>query len=154
LKLEDILEKSSVLADLCARTKRDVLLELIRPLADQNLIPNRDEALRVILDRENLGSTGIGDGVAIPHGKLKTIDSILCVFGRSKAGIDFESVDEKPVHIFFLLLAPEGSASLHLKVLSRISKILRDSSFRKKLLTLPDEYAIYETVIAEDRKIL
>jgi PTS system nitrogen regulatory IIA component len=109
--------------------------------------------VKIIMEREALGSTGIGDGVAIPHGKMAGSGNVLCVFGRSKKGVDFDAVDGQPVHIFFLVLAPEDSASLHLKVLSRISKILRDPSFRKKLLKLPDAHSLYESIVEEDEKL-
>ena len=106
----------------------------------------------VILEREKLGSTGIGEGVAIPHGKMKGIDHILCAFGRSKKGIDFDAVDGKPVHIFFLLLAPEDSAGLHIQMLSRISRILRDPSFRKQLTEQGDDRDLYANIVEEDKK--
>ncbi|HQO65059.1 MAG TPA: PTS sugar transporter subunit IIA, partial [Syntrophorhabdus sp.] len=122
-------------------------------LKKANLIKNEQEVVNVIFEREKLGSTGIGDGVAIPHGKLKGIRRIICVFGRSLHGVDFDSIDQKPAHIFFLLLAPENSASLHLKMLSRISKLLRDPSFRKRLMELADAHDIYRSVVEEDRRI-
>ncbi len=117
----------------------------------RGLIQEAEREVKWGLDRGKFGSTGIGDGVAIPHGKLKGMENILCAFGRSKEGLDFDAVDGKPVHIFFLLLAPEDSASLHLKMLSRISKVLRDPSFRKNLVEL-DDAALYAKVIEEDRK--
>jgi len=153
VRLEEILKESCVISDTQAKTKRDILFELVGALNKNALLDNVQEAVDVILERERLGSTGIGDGVAIPHGKMKNINGILCVFGRSKEGVDFDAVDSKLVHIFFLLLAPEGSASLHLKVLSRISKILRDRSFRKKLMELPDAHALYASLVEEDSKL-
>ena len=110
------------------------------------------ETVGVILEREKLGSTGIGDGVAIPHGKMKGLSRILCAFGRSKKGIDFDAVDGKPVHIFFLLLAPEDSAGLHIQMLSRISRILRDPSFRKRLIEEGDDKELFANIVEEDKK--
>ena len=90
--------------------------------------------LRVLLEREKLGSTGIGDGIAIPHGKLAGLDEILVAFGRSREGIAFEAMDGKPVHLFFFLMAPENSAGRHLKALAKISRMLKDAAFRENLL--------------------
>jgi nitrogen PTS system EIIA component len=153
VRIEDILRESCVMADLEATTKQDVLVELVSALKKANLIQSPEGVVRVILDREKLGSTGIGDGVAIPHGKMKDLDQVLCVFGRSQKGVAFEALDGKPVQILFLLIAPEGSASVHLKILSRISRILRDQAFRKKLLELDSAKAMYACVLEEDRKI-
>lgn len=153
MSIEDVLKESCVIADIKGTTKKDVLFELVYVLKKAMLIENVEKAVNVILEREKLGSTGIGDGVAIPHGKTKSIHNILCAFGRSQEGIDFNAVDRKPVHIFFLLLAPEDSASLHLKMLSRISKILRDLSFRKKLMELTDAHEIYTSIIEEDKRL-
>jgi PTS system nitrogen regulatory IIA component len=152
LKLRDILRESSVIADIKGKLKKEILFELVEPLRKSNLINDTDTAVKIIMEREKLGSTGIGDGVAIPHGKMKNIDAVLCTVGLSRQGVDFDAVDSRPVHIFFLVLAPEDSASLHLKVLSRISKILRDQSFRKKMLKLTDAHDIYINVIEADDK--
>jgi nitrogen PTS system EIIA component len=152
MRVEEVLKESCVIADIRETTKQGALAELVGALKQAGLIEDAGAVLRVILDREKLGSTGIGDGIAIPHGKLKGLETILCAFGRSERGVDFDSVDGKPVHIFFLLLAPEESASLHLKMLSRISKILRDPLFRKRLVGLTDTHAIYENILDEDRK--
>jgi PTS system nitrogen regulatory IIA component len=153
MRIEEILKESCVVADIKGKTKGETLFELVDVLKKANLIHNIEKAVNVILEREKLGSTGIGDGVAIPHGKMKGIHNIVCAFGRSKDGVDFDAVDRKPVHIFFLLLAPEDSASLHLKMLSRISKILRDPSFRKRLIDLTDAHNIYTNVVEEDRRL-
>ncbi|OPX97521.1 MAG: PTS system fructose-specific EIIABC component [Syntrophorhabdus sp. PtaU1.Bin002] len=153
MRIEEALQESCVIDDLKGKTKGDVLVELVGTLKNTGLIENEREVVNVILEREKLGSTGIGDGVAIPHGKLKGLRKIICVFGRSIDGIDFDAIDSKPVRIFFLLLAPENSASLHLKMLSRISKLLRDPSFRKRLLEPGDAHDIYRSVVEEDRKI-
>lgn len=153
MRLADILKESSVVSDIKGRTKKDILTELAGQLKVAGLIKDVEPVVKVIMEREALGSTGIGDGVAIPHGKMKGSGNILCVFGRSREGVDFDAADGEPVHIFFLVLAPEDSASAHLKVLSRISRILRDPSLRKKLLKLPDAHAIYETIVEEDEKL-
>ena len=92
----------------------------------------------VLAERERLGSTAIGDGIAIPHGKLPKVTKILGTFGRHVQGVDFESLDGNPTHLFFMLVAPEDSTSLHLKALARVSRLLRDGNFREKLLSAPD----------------
>jgi PTS system nitrogen regulatory IIA component len=153
MTIEEVLAERCVIAQVQGVTKKDVLIELVSALTRANLIKNEKEVVNIILEREKLGSTGIGEGVAIPHGKLKGLKNIICVFGRSIKGVEFDAVDQKPVHIFFLLLAPENSASLHLKMLSRISKLLRDPSFRKRLMELGDSHDIYRSIVEEDRKI-
>jgi len=152
MRMEDILKDSCVIAALNGKTKDEVLLELVDTLKKVHLVEDTEKAVSVILEREKLGSTGIGDGVAIPHGKMKGLHSMLCAFGKSKEGLDFDAVDSKPVHLFFLLLAPEDSASLHLKTLSRISKLLRDPSFRKRLTELSSSREMYNAIIEEDGK--
>jgi len=153
VKLADILRESSVIADIKGVTKKEILFEMVETLKNAKLIDDVDSVVDIIMEREKLGSTGIGDGVAIPHGKMKKLSTILCVAGRSKEGVNFDAVDRQPVHIFFLVLAPEDSASMHLKVLSRISKVLRDQSFRKKILKLADAHEIYTNIIEADDKL-
>jgi nitrogen PTS system EIIA component len=152
MRMEDILKESCVIADLKGKTKNEVLFELVDTLKNAHLLEDTEKAVTVILEREKLGSTGIGDGVAIPHGKMKGLLGMLCAFGKSREGLDFDAVDSKPVHILFLLLAPEDSASLHLKTLSRISKLLRDPTFRKRLAELSSSRDIYNAIIEEDGK--
>jgi nitrogen PTS system EIIA component len=152
MNIADALRESCVIVDLKGETKEEVLNELVSAMKEMGLIEDVKEALRVILDRERLGSTGIGDGVAIPHGKMKNLQNVLCGFGRSKKGIAFEAVDGQPVHIFFLLLAPEENTGLHLKMLSRISRIVRDSSFRKKLMEEMTAPELYKDIVEEDKK--
>jgi nitrogen PTS system EIIA component len=152
MNIGDALREACVVADLTGETKEVVLSELVSALKQEGLIQDAGEAVRVILEREKLGSTGIGEGVAIPHGKMKGLDTILCAFGRSRKGVQFGAVDHQPVHIFFLLLAPEETTGLHLKMLSRISRILRDASFRKKLMESMDADQLYKDIVEEDKK--
>jgi nitrogen PTS system EIIA component len=153
VRIEDILQEPCVLDDLKAGTKQEVLMELVEALQRQRLVGDAKAVVGVILDREKLGSTGIGEGVAIPHGKLKRMKDVVTAFGRSREGVEFDAVDGKKVHILFLLLAPEGAAGLHLKMLSRISRVLRDASFRNRLMDLPSAPLIYSALIDEDRKL-
>ena len=152
MNISDALRETCVIVDLKGGTKEEVLTELVAALKEMGLIESAEEAVKVILDREKLGSTGIGDGVAIPHGKMKKLQNVLCAFGKSAKGIDFGAIDGQPVHIFFLLLAPEESTGLHLKMLSRISRIVRDASFRKKLMEGKDVGQVYRDIVEEDRK--
>jgi PTS system nitrogen regulatory IIA component len=106
--------------------------------------------MKVLLERERLGSTGIGDGIAIPHGKLRDINDLVLSFGRSAEGIDFESMDGKPVHLFFLLVAPETCAGIHLRALARIARLLKNGTVRKKLAKVDSREDIFSIIQQED----
>ena len=152
MKIEDILSEELVLSDLKATTKTDVLVELASAVVRQH--PELDGARLVaaLEDRERLNSTALGDGVAIPHGKLPGLRRVLAAFGRSRAGVDFQSLDGKPTHLFFLLVAPEDSAGAHLKALARISRLLKDPGFRARLLEAPDAQMIWTIIRDEDAR--
>jgi nitrogen PTS system EIIA component len=113
------------------------LEELSKPVSQIAGI-NQQELVRVLMEREQLGSTGIGGGIGIPHGKLKNLDNLVLGFGLSRKGIDFDSMDKRPTHIFFLLVTPENSTGLHLKVLARISRLLKNDDFKEKLFQISD----------------
>ncbi len=134
MKITELLKKEYILEQLKAKNKQEALAELAGVFIKGKNKFDTGAMLRVLLEREKLGSTGIGDGIAIPHGKLAGLDEILVAFGRSPEGIAFEALDGKPVHLFFLLMAPENSAGQHLKALAKISRMLKDGVFRKKLL--------------------
>lgn len=140
-------------ARLNSTSKEGVIEEMVSLLAKN--FPdkiNQDETVRILTEREKLGSTGIGNGVAIPHGKLPSLTEIVTGFGRNLEGVAFDSQDGKPAHLFFVLLAPENAASLHLKALARLSRLLKDDHFRNKLLEAKDEDEIYQAIIGEDEK--
>jgi PTS system nitrogen regulatory IIA component len=141
MKLGDYLTPERVIADLDAQTKPEVLAELVSPLQAAGLDTVR--ARTALLDREQLGTTGIGDGVAIPHGKIESLTEIILVVGRSRKGVDFEALDFKPCRIFFLVLAPEQAAGLHLRILAHISRLLRDEAFRAAFLNAPDRDSLW-----------
>ncbi len=143
MKLGDYLDKDLVLPDLEAKTKTEVLAELIRPIAEKIPGFNADKAHKVLLEREYLGTTGIGDGVAIPHGKLDSLDDIILVVGRSTGGVDFEALDFKMCRIFFLVLAPEQVAGVHLRILAHISRLLKDDGFRESFLAAADQNELW-----------
>lgn len=150
MKITDILHEDSIIGELTSRDKKGVLEELVSVLIDRGRLKNKEKSLQVLLERERLGSTGIGDGIAIPHGKLKDIKGIICSFGRTREGIDFQSIDEKPSHLFFLLFAPEESAGEHLQALARLSRILKEGRLRKRLMEAASEKEIYRLIAEED----
>jgi len=111
-----------------------------------------EKLTEVLLDRERLSSTGIGDGVAIPHGKLAGLPGLVAAFGVSREGLDFDAIDGKPTHLFFALLAPENSAGVHLKALARISRLFKNPAFRKAIVEAPDAQRVYDLIASEDAR--
>jgi nitrogen PTS system EIIA component len=150
MKILDILGKEAIVPELKGNTKKQILEELIDALLEQKPQLDRERLMRVLLDRERLGSTGIGDGIAIPHGKLKDLDQLALSFGKSSQGVDFESMDGKPVHLFFLLVAPESCAGVHLRALAKIARLLKNGAVRKKLGTVTSRDEVYTVIQAED----
>jgi nitrogen PTS system EIIA component len=134
MKITELLKKEFILEQLKAKSKQEALAELAGAFVKNQINFDSGAMLRVLLEREKLGSTGIGDGIAIPHGKLAGLGEIAIAFGRSRKGIDFEAMDGKPVHLITLLIAPENSAGQHLKALAKISRMMKDEVFRRNLL--------------------
>jgi PTS system nitrogen regulatory IIA component len=153
MKISELLDPASIVAELEGTGKKEVLIELTDALlkADPSLV--KDDVLKVLMERERLGSTGIGDGVAIPHGKLKDIDRLLISFGLSRQGVDFDSMDGKPAYLFFLLVAPEESVGVHLKTLARISKLLKSATVRERLQSAVDSAEIYRIITEEEEQL-
>lgn len=152
MRLTDILEPGLIIPELAGRNKRELLNSFAALLDEQNKIGDRHEFLEVILAREALGSTGIGEGIAIPHGKLENIENLVLSFGISRQGVDFDAMDGKPVYLFFVLIAPEDSPGDHLKALARISRILKSTSFRERLLATENRDEIYRCIKEEDEQ--
>jgi PTS system nitrogen regulatory IIA component len=152
MKLFDPVSPAVVVPDLRGETKDDVLRELSVAAAAVGPSGSVEALTRILQERERLGSTGIGEGAAIPHGKVAGLDRLVAVFGRSRAGIQFQSLDGKPTHLFFLILAPENSAGLHLKALARISRLLKDARFRASLSEAPDSAALLELLSEADAR--
>jgi len=152
MRIEDILAPELVIANLVASTKAGVLDELASAVAGQHPDIDRGRLVEALDERERLNSTALGEGVAIPHGKLPGLRRVFAAFGRSPAGVDFQSLDGKPTHLFFLLVAPEESAGAHLKALARISRLLKDDAFRARLREAPDAEALYRTIREEDAR--
>lgn len=153
MKIADFLDKKAVSANLKAADKEGVIRELVDLLVKADGISGKkEEIVKILMAREALGSTGIGQGIGIPHGKTSGVKSLAAAFGLSKKGIDFESLDGEPAYIFFLLLAPEGSAGPHLKALARISRLLKDKYIRDMLRQAEAEKEIIKIIADEDLK--
>ncbi len=151
MKITDILKKNMILSDLQAQEKQGILQELSIVAAPAAGLP-ADEILNVLTDREKIGSTGLGDGIGIPHGKIKNLQNPVICLGLSRQGANFESMDGLPTHIFFLLLTPENSAGLNLTLLAQISRMLKNDPFKDILLTASDRDEIYAAIEQEDEE--
>ena len=149
MKILDVLKPDAILVDLKSKDKNGIIDELAAPVAEIAGVDHA-ELVRVLADRERLGSTGIGGGIGIPHGKLKGLETLVLGFGISRDGVDFESMDGRPTRIFFLLVTPENSTGLHLKLLARISRILKNDPFKDSLLAAKDRDEIFEIIKQED----
>lgn len=152
MKISEILTKKNIIKDLKSFDKESVLEELSNFLKDREEIPNKENLLLSLIEREKLGSTGIGENVAIPHAKIKDIDKIITVFARSQIGVEFESLDQKPVNFIYLILAPENSTGQHLKALARISRLFKNPSLRESVLRANETDQIYSILVDEDSK--
>lgn len=152
MNITSILRGEAILPELKAKDKHQVIQELAELVAKVEPTIRVEDLVKILLEREALGSTGIGSGVAIPHGKLSHIDHIVAVFGRSKAGVEFDSQDGEPAHLFFALVAPENTAGLHLKALAKLSRLLKEAGFREQLMKAPDAPTLYQIIKEEDEK--
>jgi nitrogen PTS system EIIA component len=154
MRLDQILKFAYINDNMQAKTKAEALAELSEMIIRSFPQLGQAQILDILQQREKLGSTGIGDGVAIPHGKVGDLDDLVVAFGRSREGVAFDSMDGKPVHLFFLLLAPENCAGQHLKALARISKMLKAGNFRKKLMETNSKSDLYNIIIEQDERCL
>ena len=152
MKIMDFLNKKAVTANIKATDKEGVIRELVDLLSKAEEIKNKEELIKALTTRESLGSTGIGQGIGIPHAKSQNVKSLVAAFGLSQKGVNFDSLDGEPVYIFFLLIAPEESAGPHLKALARISRMLKDKYFRELLKKSKDEKEILRIIQEEDSK--
>ncbi|MCP3901495.1 MAG: PTS sugar transporter subunit IIA [Desulfobacteraceae bacterium] len=149
MKILDFLSTERIIPNMKSRDKKGVIDELAQAVANTTTAENAEIA-KVLLEREQLGSTGIGDGIAIPHGRLSSIDSIIMGFGSSELGIEYDAIDDKPVNIFFLLLTPENSTGGHLKVLAQISKLLKNKQFKTNLSNAKSTQKVLEIIQEAD----
>jgi PTS system nitrogen regulatory IIA component len=152
LRISEFLSPQAVIADLRARDKQDVLREMSAAFARAHPPLKEERLVEVLREREKLGSTGIGEGVAIPHGKMAGLTQLLAAFGVSREGVDFEAIDGKPTHLFFALVAPENSAGVHLKALARISRLFKNPRFRAAILEAPTAADIHALIVQEDAR--
>ncbi len=152
MKIADILRPECVIADMQAGAKKDILEELAAPVAREYHL-DLDELVGVLQAREKLGSTGIGEGVAIPHGKMVNLKTVAAAMAKSSQGLDFDAIDGKPCHIFFMLVAPSNSASQHLKALARASMLLKDPALRQKLMETRTAADMYHLIIDYDSRL-
>ena len=154
MKIDEILKIESVIADLAGKNKLDVIKEMTECLKRNNTIKNDQDLYETLMEREKLGSTGIGENVAIPHGKSDELTQIITVFARSLSGIDFESLDQKPVHFVCMVIAPAHSTGQHLKALAKISRLFKNQTLREGILKAEDSNAIYSILLEEDSKFI
>ena len=152
MKIMDFLNRKAMTTNLKASDKEGVIRELVDLLAKSGDIKNKEDLVKSLLTRESLGSTGIGQGIGIPHAKSANAKGLVAVFGLSRKGVNFDSLDGEPVYIFFLLIAPEESAGPHLKALARISRMLKDKYFRELLKKSKDEKEVLKIIEEEDSK--
>ncbi len=152
MKLTSIIPKEAIVPQMEATESHEALQELSYLLAKLDSSLNAQEVYTLLEEREKLGSTGIGSGIAIPHGKIPSAKKMMGCFGRSPVGIDFQSQDGELAHLFFVLIAPENVAGLHLKVLSKLSRMLKDKTVREGLMTAKGVDEIFEIFLREDDK--
>lgn len=152
MKIVDLIKRDMVVPALQATDKRGILEELAAYMSSHHTRIDRESLAKVLIEREQLASTAIGEGVAIPHGKLGAVGEIVACLGRAPAGVEFDSMDGQPTYLFFVLVAPESSTGAHLKALARISRVFKDPEFRRRLLAAPDAETMYHVVADEDAK--
>src|SRR3989338_5910117 len=152
MKISETLDKRAIKIGLNATAKEDVLKELVDVLAQVENIGDAKGILKALIERENLGSTGIGQGIAIPHGKTDKVTRLVAVLGISKSGVNFDALDGEPVYIFFLLVAPKATAGPHLKALAQISRLLRDTYFCELIRKCKTEEEVFNLLKTEEEK--
>lgn len=152
MKISEILDKQAIKIGVSSITKEDTLKELVEVLAKIEDIGDPRAIVKALIDRENLGSTGIGQGIAIPHGKTDKVKRLVAVLGISKTGVNFDALDGEPVYIFVLLVAPKATAGPHLKALAQISRLLRDTYFCELLRKCKTEDEVFNLIKMEEEK--
>jgi len=150
MKLAEIVPEQAIILDLKPNNKVAVLRELVKATKRVEKELDVDEVVRILIERERLGSTGIGDGVAIPHVKVGGIKEVVAAFGRSKKGVDFDALDGKRISLFIMLLAPLDSANLHIEALARFSRMLKDQKLRGELLSATSKAMVFAVLNKAD----
>ncbi len=153
MNLLDILSPESTIVDLKGESKEDIIAELVNSLPVGDAITDRDQVLQAVLDREKIMSTGIGDGIAIPHGKSAAVTELVAAMGTQRRGVDFDALDGEPAFVFFLLVSPANVSGPHIKALARISRLLKNDEFKKKLIEADSAEEIIATIEAAERDI-
>ncbi|MYK40065.1 MAG: PTS sugar transporter subunit IIA [Gemmatimonadetes bacterium] len=153
MNLLDILSLESIIVDLKGESKEEIITELVNSLPVGDAIIDRDQALQAVLDREKIMSTGIGDGIAIPHGKSAAVTELVAAMGTQRRGMDFDALDGEPAYVFFLLVSPTNISGPHIKALARISRLLKNEEFKKKLIDANSAEEIIATIEAAERDI-
>ena len=153
MNLLDILLLESTIVDLKGESKEDIIAELVNSLPVGDAITDRDQVLQAVLDREKIMSTGIGDGIAIPHGKSAAVTELVAAMGTQRRGVDFDALDGEPAFVFFLLVSPANVSGPHIKALARISRLLKNDEFKKKLIEADSAEEIIATIEAAERDI-
>lgn len=154
LRISEFLQEEMILPELHATDKEGVLREMAHHMCASapGMAESEERVVKALLERERLGSTGVGEGVAIPHAKVSGIGKLMAVFGRSVRGVPFDAIDQHPVNLVVLLLVPENSAGMHLKALARISRLLKNSAFREGLLVAPGRAPLFQAFLDEDAR--
>ncbi len=150
MTLDEIISPRSILIDLKGESKEDLIEEMVNSLAVGEFITDRDKVLQAVLEREKIMSTGIGDGIAIPHGKSDAVVKLAAALGTQKRGVDFESLDGEPAYVFFLLVSPANVSGPHIKALARISRLLKNDEFKKKLIGAASAEEVLSIIKAEE----
>ena len=152
MKVTDFLDAASILPHLQGKDKRTVLEEMARLLVSHHRFIDADSLLKVLIETEKRKSTGIGEGIAIPHGRVRSVGRVFAAFARSREGVDFGSLDGERTYLFFLLVAPEDSED-YLKALARIARLLKDESIRARLMEGETSDEIFNAIEEEDAKL-
>ncbi len=152
MRIIDFVREELVIPELRAQEKGDLIRELADHLAGHVPGVDREALAKVLIERERLASTAIGEGVAIPHGKLDSVGKLIGCVGRAPGGVDFDSMDGRPTHLFFVLVAPENSTGVHLKALARISRLFKDPDFRHRLMQAETAHEMFAAITSEDAK--
>ena len=153
MNLLDILSTESTIVDLKGESKEDIIAELVNSLPVGDAITDREQVLQAVLDREKIMSTGIGDGIAIPHGKSAAVTELVAAMGTQRRGVDFDALDGEPAFVFFLLVSPANVSGPHIKALARISRLLKNDEFKKKLIEADSAEEIIATIEVAERDI-
>ena len=153
MKIMDFLKKEAITVNLKSSKKEDIITELVELLSKAVDIKDKQALIKALMNREALGSTGIGQGIGIPHAKSNAVKEVVGALGISRSGVDFDSLDGESTYIFFLLVAPEDAAGPHLKALATISRTLKDKFFRDSLIAAKEEKAIVSIIEKEDEKL-